>query len=134
MVERQRFEFAFDPAYRAASAPFGITPKNSWVQVSADGLEAHFGPWRLRTPLTNIKGVSTTGPYRFFKTGGPARLAITDRGLTFATNGRRGLLILFHTPVRGIDPLGLIQHPELTVTVADIDGLAAALGAACTFT
>ena len=76
------------------------------------------------TPLTNIAGVDVTGPYAIWKTAGPARLAITDRGLTFATNGERGVLILFETPVPGLDPLGLIRHPELTVTVADVDGLA----------
>jgi len=35
----------------------------------------------------------------------------------------------FHEPVTGIDPLGLIRHPGLTVTVADPEGLAAALAA-----
>jgi hypothetical protein len=50
-------------------------------------------------------------------------LAVTDRGLTFATNGERGVLISFHEPVPGLEPTGLLRHPELTVTVADIDGL-----------
>lgn len=66
----------------------------------------------------------STGPYAFWKTAGPARYAITDRGLTFATNGDRGVLISFEKPVRGLDPLGILRHPELTVTVADVDGLA----------
>ena len=35
-----------------------------------------------------------TGPYAFWKTAGPARYAVTDSGLTFATNGDRGVLIL----------------------------------------
>ena len=70
-----------------------------------------------------------TGPYAFWKTAGPARLAITDRGLTFATNGDRGVLVRFANRVRGIDPLGLVRHPELTVTVADVDGLAELLRA-----
>ena len=65
--------------------------------------------------------------YSFFKTAGPARLAITDRGLTFASNGERGLCIAFHSPVSGIDRPGRIRHPELTVTVLDVDGLAEAL-------
>ena len=72
----------------------------------------------------NISAVETTGPYAFLKTAGPARLAITDRGLTFATNGDRGVLISFHSPVRGLDPMGVLRHPELTVTVEHIDGLA----------
>ena len=64
------------------------------------------------------------GPYAFWKTAGSARLAITDRGLTFATNGERGVLITFRTPVRGLDPFGVVRHPELTVTVAEPERLA----------
>ena len=94
------------------------------MEVGDEAFEARFGPWRVRTPLTNITDVDVTGPYAFWKTAGPARLAITDRGLTFATNGERGVLIVFATPVRGLDPLGILRHPELTVTVADVDGLA----------
>jgi hypothetical protein len=90
---------------------------------------ARFGPWRLRTSMANIAAVDITGPYAFLKTAGPARLGITDRGLTFASNGDRGVLISFHRPVPGIEPTGSLRHPELTVTVADVEGLAAVLRA-----
>jgi hypothetical protein len=130
MPDRQRFEFRFAPRYQRAARPFRVTPRSAWVEVSSEGFEARYGPWRVKTPLTNIKEVSTTGPYSFIKTAGPARLAITDRGLTFASNGERGVLIEFHTAVRGLDPLGLIRHPELTVTVADADGLVGLISAA----
>jgi hypothetical protein len=123
-ASQPRFEFAFAPAYRRFARAFGVTPMTAWVEVGDDALEARFGPWRVRTPLTNITDVDVTGPYAFWKTAGPARLAITDRGLTFATNGDRGALILFKDPVRGLDPLGILRHPELTVTVADVNGLA----------
>jgi hypothetical protein len=123
-----RFELAFAPAYRRLAWPWGVTPETAWVEVRDDEVfEARFGLWRVRTAVTNIIDVDVTGPYAFWKTAGPARLAITDRGLTFATNGDRGVLILFETPVRGLDPLGILRHPELTVTVADVDGLAALL-------
>ncbi len=117
----ERFSFAFDPRYRRAARPFGITDRNAWITVGPTHLDARFGPWRLRTPLANITRVEVTGPYRFLKTAGPARLGVTDRGLTFATNGDRGVLICFARKVPAIDPLGLIRHPELTVTVADIE-------------
>lgn len=120
----RRFEFAFAPAYRRLALAFGVTPRTAWVQVSDEALTARFGPWRVRTPVTNIAGVQVTGPYAMWKTAGPARLAVTDRGLTFATNGERGVLILFKRPVSGLDLLGVLRHPELTVTVADVDGLA----------
>ena len=127
-----RFTFAFAPAYRRLARGFLVTPDTAWVEVGDEAFEAHFGPWRVRTPLTNIADASITGPYALWKTAGPARLAITDRGLTFATNGDRGTLILFETPVRGLDPLGIVRHPELTVTVADVDGLADLLRARLT--
>lgn len=124
----ERFEFAWAEPYRRAAARFGVRPSNAWVEVGETELDAHFGHWRLHTPLSNITATAVTGPYRFFKTAGPARLAITDRGLTFATNGERGVLISFATKVPGIDPLGLIRHPELTVTVAGIERLVTVLG------
>ncbi len=124
MSSSERFGFAFARSYRAAGRAFGITPATAWVDVGNETLEAHFGPWRLSTPLFNIVDVAVTGPYAFWKTAGPARLAITDRGLTFATNGERGVLLSFQTPVRGLEPLGVIRHPELTVTVAETDRLA----------
>ncbi len=80
-----------------------------------------FGPWRVRTTIANISDVSVTGPYAFLKTAGPARLAVTDRGLTFATNADRGVLLSFRAAIPGIEPTGLLRHPELTLTVADID-------------
>ena len=123
----RRFQFAFAPSYRLLAAAFGITPRTAHVDIGDGSLDARFGPWRVTTPLSNVKDAAVTGPYRFIKTAGPARLAITDRGLTFATNNERGVLVLFRTPVRGLDPLGLIRHPELTVTVADVDGFIDAL-------
>jgi hypothetical protein len=122
-----RFPFRFDPTYRRLARPFGVTPEGAWVDLSEDELEARYGPWRVRTPTSNIADAEVTGPYAFLKTVGPARLAITDRGLTFASNRDRGVCITFDAPVAGIDPFGRIRHPELTVTVLDVDGLVEAL-------
>ena len=121
------FPFRFDPAYRRLARLFGVTAERAWVELGEEQLEARYGPWRVRTALSNIAGVAVTGPYSFVKTAGPARLAVTDRGLTFASNGDRGVCISFHSPVTGIDRRGRICHPELTVTVLDVDGLVAAL-------
>jgi hypothetical protein len=122
-----RFQFRFDPTYRRLARLFGITPERAWVDVGQAKFEARYGPWRVRTPTSNIADAKVTGPYTFFKTAGPARLAITDHGLTFASNGDRGVCITFRSPIPGIDPFGRIRHPELTVTVLDIDGLIEAL-------
>src|ERR1700693_985826 len=125
----ERFAFCFARTYYLPARAFGIVPMTAFVDVGDRELDARFGPWRVSTPLANITDVAVTGPYAFLKTAGPARLAITDRGLTFATNGDRGVLISFRTPVRGLDPLGILRHPELTVTVADVDRLAELLHA-----
>jgi hypothetical protein len=119
-----RFSFAFDPTYRRTARLFGVTPDRAWVDVTDTLLDAHYGPYRLTTDLSNISKLAVTGPYNFFKTAGPPHLGITDLGLTFASNGRRGTLICFHRRVRG---LGLLRHGELTVTVEDPDGLAEVL-------
>jgi hypothetical protein len=124
MGDVERFGFAFAPAYRLWAGAFGITPATAWVDVGDEALDVRFGPWRLATPLANITGAAVTGPYAFWKTAGPARLAISDRGLTFATNGDRGVRISFRTPVRGLEPVGVLRHPELTVTVAEVSRLA----------
>ncbi|WP_372791679.1 hypothetical protein [Paraconexibacter sp.] len=126
-MSTDRFDFAFAPSYRKPGAVFGVRPDTAWVEVTDTHLNARYGRWRVRTPLSNITSVEITGPYRFFKTAGPARLAITDRGLSFTPNGDRGVLITFATPVRGMDPFGLLRHPELTVGVAQPERLVARL-------
>ncbi len=123
----ERFEFSFVATYTSLARVFGITPSNSWVEVSDEKFRARFGPFRLSTPLQNITDVSITGPYALLKTAGPARLGITDGSLTFASNGDRGVLLSFAKPVSGKGPLRLLRHPALTVTVADPERLAALL-------
>jgi hypothetical protein len=122
-MTRERFEFAFARAYRLPGALFGVRPATAWVEVSDTELRARYGPWRVTTPLSNITGVAITGPYAYAKTAGPARLAITDRGLSFTPNGDRGVLICFAEPVSGLDPVGVLRHPELTVGVAEPERL-----------
>jgi hypothetical protein len=128
-----RFDFAFAHAYEVAARPFCIRPENAWVEVGERTVRATYGRWLVETPLANITEVSITGPYRFIKTAGPPRLGITDRSLTFASNGDRGVCIGFDRPVWGIDRLGLIRHPSLTVTVAEVERLARLLSGRADF-
>ncbi len=125
----QHFSFRFANAYRVAGRVFGITPESCGAAINAGRLSVRFGPWRLRTTLDNIADVAVTGPYAFLKTAGPARLAVTDRGLTFATNGERGVLLTFRQSVPGIEPTGLLRHPELTLTLADVEDFVACISA-----
>ena len=124
----QHFPFEFAPLYRLSSLAFGVTAHTSDIVVTDTELRVRFGPWRVRTPLDNISLLRLTGPYRYLKTAGPARLGLTDRGLTFATNSQRGVCLAFHEPITGMEPTGLLRHPNLTLTPADCTGLLTALG------
>ncbi len=124
----ERFTFDWDPSYRPLGLLFGITPRTAHVEVSPSELHVRYGPWSLRSALGNITGVEVSGDYAFVKTAGPPHLSLGDRGISFATNGRKGLCVQFREPVKGIDPTGRIEHPGATLTVSDVDGLADALG------
>ncbi len=124
----QRFPFAFAGSYRLPALLFGITPRRTYVEVTDDHLEARFGPWKLRTPRSNIASAEVTGGYSYPRTAGPAHLSLSDRGVTFATNGDAGLCVRFHEPVAVLDPTGrLLRHPGATFTVVDPEGLRRAI-------
>src|SRR3954466_11189777 len=105
-------------------------PATTSVTVDGGVLAVRFGWWRVHTPLANVAGTEVSGPYSFVKTAGPPHLSFSDRGVTLATNGEKGLCVRFQEPVRALDPTGRLRHPGATVTVADIDGLATALAVA----
>lgn len=118
------YRFEFEDRYRWPARLFGVTPTSALVTVEATRLAARFGRWSVDTPLANVASVSITGPYAFLKTAGPAHLSVSDRGITFATNSRRGVCVEFRRPIPGIEPTGILKHPNLTVTVQDCDALA----------
>jgi len=125
----EEFGFRFDLVHRLAAAPFLVSPGTASVVIdrARGALVARFGPWKVETSLTNVEYATATGPYHPVKTIGPPHVSLSDRGLTFATNDREGLCIQFRVPVRGVEPLGVLRHPAITVTVDDVDGLRAAL-------
>lgn len=118
-----RHPFRIDRRYRIPALLVGVREDRAWVELDDSGLRARFGPWCLRTPLSNVTGAGVSGPYSFAKTVGPAHLSFSDQGLTFATNGDLGVCFTFQEPVAGIEPSGRIRHPGLTVTVADPEAL-----------
>ncbi len=124
--EAQRFTFRFQPLYMPMLAAVGVTPATAHVVVTDDRFVARFGPWLCSTALANIVDVCATGPYAAVKAIG-ARMSMTDRGLTFGTTTEAGACLTFDHPVTGLDPLGVLRHPGLTVTVDDIDGFVAAI-------
>jgi hypothetical protein len=123
-----RFPFRSDDRIvRTLSRCFGITPSTSEVRVEGGTLLARFGPWTVRTAVDNVTSAEVSGPFSVWKVGGPARLSLADRGITFATSRVAGACITFAEPVTAIDPFGLILHPNLTVTVEQPELLCALL-------
>jgi hypothetical protein len=118
-----RHDFAFAPSYRLPALVLGITPRTAWVEVDDTQLRVRYGLWRLTTALTNITSVSRTGGFSYLKTAGPPHLSLTDRGVSFATNGDDAVCVQFAQPVAGIDPTRRIKHPGATLTVADVPAL-----------
>ncbi len=120
MPEVDDFAFAFDARFRVALSLIGVTPRTARVTLTDSRLVARFGPWICETPLGNVRDTCATGPYRWYTAIGP-RGSMVDRGLTFGTTTAGGVCVLFHEPVTGLDPLGRMRHPGLTVTVADVE-------------
>ena len=124
----RRFEFDWDTAYRVAALPFVITPWTAYAEVTPTELRVRFGPWSLRTVRSNLVSATATGGYTFVKTAGPPHLSFSDRGVTFATNGRAGVCVRFDRAVPAIDPTKRLRHPGATLTLTDREGFAEALG------
>jgi hypothetical protein len=121
-----QFEMVFASRFRLPLAALGVTPATAHVTLTPDRLVACFGPWICRTAPSNVRAVSLTGPYHWYRAIGP-RLSLADHGLTFGTNTTRGVCLQLRDPVPGIDPIGLIRHPNLTLTVAEPQRFAATL-------
>ncbi len=124
----ESFDFAFAPNYVAPARAFGVTPATTTVEVGPSWLFVRYGPWRLVTPRSNLASAELTGGFAWHRTAGPPHLSLSDRGISFTTNGDRALCLTFHEPVPAIDPTGTITHPGATLAVADPRRLASALG------
>jgi hypothetical protein len=119
------FPYAVDNRLLPFWLPFGVRPSKDGVTLTDDGkFVATFGFLRLETPLSNIDGAHVTRNYRWWTAAG-ARGSMVDDGLTFGTNNHAGVCIHFHDKVPS--RLRRSGHSALTVTVADVDKLVAAL-------
>jgi hypothetical protein len=122
---RRHFPYRYDLRLAPMWLPFRSWPGSQGVTLTDDGrLVARFGPLTVDVPLSQIDEAHVTGPYRWWTAVGP-RLSMADDGLTFGTNADAGVCIHFAPKVRRV--LGFRDHSALTVTVADVEDLAAAL-------
>ena len=121
----RHFRYAIDWRYLPVLLPFLLRPSRDGVTLTDDGFAATFGLVKITTPRTNITGAHITRNYRWWTACG-VRMSRADDGLTFGTNRDAGLCI--HFADRVPSPLRRAGHSALTVTVADLAGLGAALG------
>jgi len=122
-MSEEFFGYRRDPRWSPLFLALGVSDRDG-VTVSSERLRATFGHWSLDTTLDNVTGASITGPHRWYTAVG-LRLSMADDGLTFGTNHRRGVCIEFRDRVRRV--IGFRDHSSLWVSVADPDGLVAAL-------
>jgi hypothetical protein len=122
----EHFGYDIDRRYLPVLLPFLVRPSKDGVTLTDEGsLIATFGLLQVVTPLGNVVGAHLTQDYRWWTAVG-ARLSRVDDGLTFGTNSRAGVCIHFGQKVPS--RLRRSGHSALTVTVADLEGLLAALG------
>lgn len=127
MNDTRRFPYRFDNRWKALFLALGVDDSDA-VQLTEDGrLLASFGRVRVETPIANIDHTEISGPHRWFTAVG-LRLSFTDDGLTFGTNHEKGLCIAFVERIPKV--IGFRDHSALWVSVADPEGLAAAIASA----
>lgn len=120
------FPYDFDTRYAWIWRPLGARPKVDGVTITSAGIFiATYGRFRVETPVSNIKEVQRTGPYKWWK-GVGLRGSLADSGITFSTTPRGGVCVLFKNRIPAVLLTGR-RHAGLTVTVADRDGLVEAL-------
>ena len=117
------FPYERDDRWKLLLLPLNIKSDHG-VTVTDDTLRATFGHFSIETPRANVAGTKVTGPHRWWTAVG-LRLSFTDDGITFGTNHRRGLCIEFEHKIKRV--IGMHDHSALWVSVADPEGLAAAL-------
>ncbi len=124
-MKTQHFPYRLDKRWSALFFALGVG-KDDGVTITDKGeLIATFGLFKVKTTLTNVDHTEVTGPHRWYTAVG-LRLSLTDDGVTFGTNHHKGLSIAFVKKIPRV--MGFRKHSLLWVSVADPEGLAAAIG------
>jgi hypothetical protein len=121
----KHFPYRFDKRWAALFLLLGVSDKDGVTITSKRELIATFGRFNVKTTLDNIDHTAVTGPHRWYTAVG-LRLSFADDGITFGTNHRKGLSIAFVDKIPKV--IGFRKHSTLWVSVADPEGLAAAIG------
>ncbi len=120
-MKTRHFPYLRDKRWSALFLALGVRDTDG-VTVSAKGeLIATYGRFKVATTLDNVEHTKVTGPHRWYTAVG-LRLSLSDDGITFGTNHRKGLSIAFVKKVPRV--IGFRKHSTLWVSVADPEGLA----------
>lgn len=117
----RRFPIRLGRRSRLLLLLFGARPDNSYVEINGQ-LEARFGFFRIRTPMSNVVSWRIEGPWLWLTAIG-VRRGIRHGDLTFGGNHRGGVRLDFGHPAGE----RFVQTRTLYVTVADMEGFAAVL-------
>jgi hypothetical protein len=117
----QRFPIRVGRKSRPLLWLFGVRGDNAYVDLDGE-LDARFGFYRMRTPLSNIASWRIEGPW-LWVTAIALRTGLRHRDVTFGGSPHGGVRVDFKDPVR----FAFFHAPALYVTVDDLESLAAAL-------
>ncbi len=117
----QRFPIRVGRRSRLLLRLFGVRDNNAYVDLDGE-LDAQFGFYRVRTPLSNIASWRIEGPWLWLTAIG-VRTSLRHHDVTFGGSAHGGVRVNFREPV----PFAFYHLPALYVTVDDLEGLAAAL-------
>jgi hypothetical protein len=118
-----RFPMRLGARSRLVLLLWGVRGDNAYVDLG-DEMDAHFGFFRLRTPVSNIEKWSTEGPWLWITAIG-VRRGIRDGVISFGGTHEGGVRLDF----RDKPAWGFLHPPALYVTVEDMEGFTAALAA-----
>jgi hypothetical protein len=121
MAAASRFPIRLGSRSRPLLLLYGVRSGNAYVELN-DELDARFGFFRLRTPLTNVVRWRIEGPWSWLTAIG-LRRSVRHGDVSFGGNHVGGVRLDFATPA----PFIFFTTPALYVTVADLAGFAAAL-------
>lgn len=117
-----RFPIRLGRKSRPVLLLFGVREGNAFVDIDGE-LDANFGFFHLRTPISNIVRYSIEGPWLWITAIG-VRRGVLHGDLTYGGSHLGGVRLDFAEPVRSF-----LKVPALYVTIEDLDGFAAALDA-----
>ena len=122
--DREFFPYRLDNRWALLFRGLGVDESDGVHLTDDRRLLATYGRFQVETPMSNIDHTLVTADHRWYTAVG-LRLSFADDGLTFGTNHRSGLCVEFIEKIPKV--IGRKKHSALWVSVADPQGLAAAI-------